>query len=148
VPATAGSATSGLAPPSGWQALPQLSSAARTAAAGVGVAGSEAWGDTARGCYAVWIALRGAGATTDKMAEQLLASVAREPGIAVRDVIKPIAGAEPGLLSLSFERAAYHGRLRASLARDGRISALTCFWNQREPTACGEACTQLIGSLR
>jgi len=151
--ATNGSAAakSGLVPPVGWQAVPQLAATVKEEATGTSVLGSEAWGDLARGCYAAWIALRGRGDSVDKMADQLLQSVATEPalaGIAVRDVVKPTAGAEQGVLSLSFERALYHGKLRATLVRDGRIAALACFWNQREPTACGQTCTQLIGTMR
>jgi hypothetical protein len=51
------------------------------------------------------------------------------------------------VLSLAFERAPYHGKLRAQLAKDGAITALACFWNDREPAACAAGCTAMIGSM-
>jgi len=141
---------SGLAAPIGWQPLPPLAAAARQAA-GVTVLGSEAWADTTRGCYASWLAMRGAGAAPDRLAEQLLKSITGEPtlaGVTVRDVVKPSAGADNGVLAFGFERGVYRGKVRAMLARDGKVVALACFWNQREPAACEQACTHMIGSMR
>ena len=144
---------SGLTPPPGWQALPSLASAATDAAkhSGITVDAAEAWGDTARGCYAGWIAFRGSGGAIDVMADQLVRSLSAEPalgGIAIRDVQKPQAGAKTGALVLAFDVARYRGRLRANLASDGKIAALACFWNQREPAACEQACSALVGSMR
>jgi hypothetical protein len=144
---------SGLTPPADWKPLPSLATAARDAAKHdrITVDGAEAWGETARGCYAAWVALRGGGGAPDAMAEQLVRSLSAEPalvGLVVRDVVKPAGGAASGVLSLSFERALYRGKLRASLAKDGTIAALACFWNQREPVACEQACTALLGSMR
>src|SRR5690606_38982504 len=107
---------SGLTPPPGWQPLPSLQTAATQAAKrdGITVDAVEAWGERARGCYAAWIALRGGGGAPDAMAQQLVASLSVDPalvGIAVRDVIKPEAGAASGVLALSFERGLYRGRL-------------------------------------
>lgn len=147
---SAGVASSGITPPAGWQPLPALAAAARQAA-GVSVAGSEAWADTTRGCYAEWLAMRGPGASAAKLADQLLKSVTAEPalaGITIRDLVKPAAGADNGLLAFAFERGAYRGRLRAQLGSDGKIVAFACFWNQREPATCEQACTHLIGSMR
>lgn len=144
---------SGLVPPSGWQPLPALATAAMDAAKGAGLQldGVEAWGETARGCYAAWLALRGASGAPDVMADQVVTSLSAEPalaGIVVRDVIEPAAGAKTGVLSLTFQRALYHGKLRATLASDGRVEALACFWNQREPVACEQGCATLFGSTR
>lgn len=144
--------TSGLTPPAGWVALPQLATATTAAIAAdhVALVGSEAWGDLARGCYAAWVAVRGRGAAADVMATQLLASVRNDvTGIAIRDLVQPAAGTDHGTLSFAFDRATYHGRLRAELTTNqGSIVALACFWNQREPTACAGACTSLLGSMR
>src|SRR5262245_57125084 len=71
-PGSGSAAHSGITPPAGWQALPALAMAARQADA------AEAWGDTARGCYAAWVTLRGKGAAVDKMTEQLIQSVSSE----------------------------------------------------------------------
>lgn len=151
--ATPVSGGSGLTAPAGWQALPLVAKAAGDAAkaSGISVDGTEAWGETARGCYAMWIALHGGGRAPDAMADQLVLSVKSEPallGLLVHDVAKPAAGAKSGVLSLGFERGVYRGMLHASLVSDGHIAALACFWNQREPAACEEACKNLVGSIK
>ena len=144
---------SGLTPPQGWQSLPALAKTATDAAkeTGIVVDATEAWGETSRGCYAAWIALRGGGGAPDGMAEALVKSLSIEPalfGIIVRDVVKPAPGAKTGVLSFTFERGLYQGKLRATLADDGKIAALACFWNPREPIACEQGCAQLVGTMR
>jgi hypothetical protein len=52
------------------------------------------------------------------------------------------------VLSLGFDRGIYRGMLRATLAKDGGIAALACFWNQREPAACEQGCKGLVGSMK
>lgn len=135
------SATSGLTAPVGWIAIPALATAATTAAKGDGVTvdGAEAWGDPARGCYGVWLALHGDGAS----AEQVLAGFATEP-ITTTNVVKPETG--DGLVSMTFTRGPYRGRVRARIAA-GKITTLACFANEREPVACEAACTALLGGL-
>jgi len=63
----------------------------------------------------------------------------------IKDVAAP--SGDEGLLTLAFERGDHRGRLRARLG-GGRITALACFANQREPLACEAACTALLGGLR
>jgi len=151
--ASEASSGSGITPPEGWRALPSLAQAAAEAArtAHVTLDGVEAWGETSRGCYAAWFALRGSGGAPDAMAQQLVASLSADPalfGIVLRDVQKPAPGGKTGVMILAFERGLYRGTVRASLATDGKIAALACFWNQREPAACEQACAPLLGSLR
>ena len=55
---------------------------------------------------------------------------------------------EAGVLSLSFTRPPYRGKLRAPIAKTGAIAMLACFWNVREPIACEAACSQLLGSMK
>ncbi|MFN0251615.1 MAG: hypothetical protein ACKV2T_32365 [Kofleriaceae bacterium] len=111
---------------------------------GVSVVGSEAWGDTARGCYAVWLKLSGGAGST----EQVLAGIASEK-LETKDIATPVAkdgtGGD-GLISLAFTKPGYAGRLRARMESNG-ITALACFANEREPLACETACTALLGSL-
>ena len=135
---------SGIHPPAGWQALPSVAAAARTAAGagGVTVDGVEAWGDPAMGCYAVWLALHGAGGGPEALAEQILAGLAAEK-VTASEVVQP--GSEPVLVA-TLERAPYRGKLRARLG-DGRISALACLANPREPLACAAACAPLLGAV-
>lgn len=136
---------SGISAPPGWQALPQLATAAKDALGkGVTVDGAEAWGEPARGCYAVWLAVAAKG-DTEAIAGHIIEGFATPAlKIAVRDVVKP--GAD-GVLALAFERAPYRGRLRAKIGGD-RVAALACFDNRREPKACEDACTSLLGVLR
>jgi len=136
---------SGIKPPAGWQALPSVAASARTAASATGVTidGAEAWGQPAMGCYAMWIALHGGGGGPDALTEQVLAGIAAEK-IEVRDVVKP---SDDGVLSLAIERKPYRGRLRARL-QDGRIAALACVANEREPAACETACKALLGAVQ
>lgn len=142
--------TSGLTPPAGWKPLPELATAATEAAksTSITVEAVEAWGEPARGCYAAWMALRGASGSPSAIADPMLASLAAElPGLTVSDVVKPDPNnADAGVLSLSFTRPPYRGKLRAPISKTGAIGVLTCFWNGREPVACEAACNQLIGS--
>ncbi|MGN6105749.1 MAG: hypothetical protein ACTHU0_11635 [Kofleriaceae bacterium] len=146
-PVRATSATSGISAPAGWQALPAIAEASRAAiGTSVAVEGAEAWGEPAMGCYAVWLAVRGgaADAPADRVAADVLAGFAARPGIALTDVVAPTGGA--GVLAASFARPPYRGRLRAQLG-GGRITALACFANVREPVACEAACTGLLDRI-
>ncbi|HUJ58938.1 MAG TPA: hypothetical protein VLX92_10610 [Kofleriaceae bacterium] len=138
----AGAAPHKLDLPAGWRALPALAAAVGKAADG---ATAAAWGEPARGCYAVAFDVRGPAAAADALADQLIAALPKQ--IAVHDVARPAAGADRGVLAFSFEGGGYHGRVRAQLARDGSIGAATCFWNDREPAACSTACQSLLGRL-
>ena len=64
---------SGLTPPAGWQALPEIATAVGAAARaeGVTVDGAEAWGEPAMGCYAAWVSLHGDGATSQQVMKGL-----------------------------------------------------------------------------
>ncbi|MBL9019528.1 MAG: hypothetical protein JNL83_35390 [Myxococcales bacterium] len=124
-------AASGVKVPAGWTVLPAL-------AAQTGVPNAEAWGDPARGCYAVWFHLQGSGAT----AEAVLAGLAAEQ-IATSDLVKPEAD---GIVAATFAKGAYTGRLRARIA-DGAITTLACFANRREPKSCELPCTTVLGAL-
>ena len=122
-------------PPAGWMPLPILASAARTQIDG---ARAEAWGEPAMGCYAATLTFAQRGATS-----ALLADV--QKSVSVHDVVAPTTPA--GVLAFAFEKAPYKGRVRATL--DGKtVTALACFWNDREPAACEAACTGMIGSMR
>ena len=144
--------TSGLTPPAGWKPLPELATAATDAAkhANVTVDAAEAWGEPARGCYAAWVAIRAGGGLPSSIADPMIASLSAElPGLVVADIVKPDAKTPvAGVLSLSFTRPPYRGKLRAPIAKTGAIAVLACFWNVREPVACEAACSQLIGSMK
>ena len=118
-------------PPPGWIAIPSVASAARGAVTG------DAWGEPAMGCYAVAVSF----AAHD--AKALLAEV--RASVSIRDVVEPPA--QGGVLAFAFDKAPWQGRVRAVIAT-GEVTALACFWNDREPVACEAACVGVLGSLK
>jgi len=140
-PAAAAAAPAGpAAHPAGWRQLPAIASAVAAAARadGVAVDATDAWGEPARGCYAVWLALRGGSAGAAALADQVLGSVA---GLAPTEVVRPIG--PDGTLAFGFARPPYRGRVRARVGA-GRIAAVACFANQREPLTCDAACRGVL----
>ena len=153
-PTAPANAPSGITAPTGWAGLPELAQAVRdaTKAEGVTVDGVEAWGETARGCYAVWFALAGSGANADAV----IAGLAAEK-LATSNVVKPESG--DGITAVTFASTphpkgagspggslAFTGRLRVRTL-DGKLTALACFANQREPLTCDAPCTSLLGAI-
>ncbi|MBA3394230.1 MAG: hypothetical protein H0T89_16400, partial [Deltaproteobacteria bacterium] len=86
---------SGMKPPAGWQALPDVAAAARTALGTVRIEGVEAWGEPARGCYAVWMSVRGSGGA-QAIGNQILASLGGDPTAVPSDAAAP-GSAAPGI---------------------------------------------------
>ena len=127
--------------PTGWLPEPAL---ATTAAAQLPGATAQAWGEPAMGCYAAALTFSGGGAPAT-LGKALLDDVRKV--VAVREVVEPVAGATSGVLAFAFDKTPYRGRVRANLG-GGSVSALACFWNDREPAACEAACTAMIGSMR
>ncbi len=134
-------ARSGITAPAGWATLPDLATAVTgaTSVSGVTIEGVEAWGETARGCYAVWFALTGAGANADAV----IAGLAAEK-LATSNVVKPEG--ETGVTSLAFAKPPYTGRLRVR-TESGKLTAIACFANDREPQSCDVPCTALLGAV-
>ena len=138
-------APSSVAHPEGWKQLAPMAAAAGAAARadGVTIDSVDAWGEPAHGCYAVWLELHGGSADAPALADQVLAGIGRTAATAltVSDVVKPTAAT--GVLTLAFTRLPYRGRVRAQLGK-GRIAAVACFANEREPLACQAICAQLL----
>ena len=142
--------TSGIEMPPSWTAQPVIVAAAKAALAKTTIDGIEAFGEPAMGCYSLWMSVRESGTAKD-LAEQIVRGLAapadkKPPArkLDVKDVVKPQT--DEGVLSLAFETAPYKGRLRARLGK-GRIVALACWASPREPLACEQACTTLLGAL-
>jgi hypothetical protein len=100
----------------------------------------------------VWLEVHGGTAGAPALADQVLASLrdaamvrgtARRPELIVEEVAAPSTPA--GVLAFRFTRAPYRGRVRAQLG-GGRIAAVACFGNQREPALCDADCAALIGA--
>jgi hypothetical protein len=129
---------SALQVPAGWQPLPEIAAAAGEAARGEGVTieSAQAWGETAMGCYALALKVRGAKIAPADVERELRASL---PGVTIKD---PIVGGDS--VSLVFERANYSGVLGVRVMDTGALAATACFWNEREPKACGTACAGIL----
>lgn len=127
-------------PPAGWVPMPQLATAATGA---IGGSTADAWGEPAMGCYAAIVTFSAKG-KAGGIAKALRTQV--ESAVKVSDVVEPAATAETGVLAFAFEKAPYRGRARVSI--DAGVTALACFWNDREPDACAAACTALIGGMK
>lgn len=134
---------SGITPPPGWQRLEAAETAARLAATApdIEVTGVQAWAEPARGCYALWLSLRGSGGDPEAIARDVAVGLTAAK-FTVGD--KPVVD---GLLELAIERAPYRGRLRARLG-DGTLAGVACVANQREPAACEAGCKSLLGAIR
>jgi hypothetical protein len=131
--------------PAGWKSLPALGTAAQKAAAaeGVTVEGGEAWGDPAMGCYAVWLALGNASGDAGAIARQVIDGLAAAK-VETSEVSAPTG--DEGVLALRFGQGNLKGRMKAKLG-SGKIAALACFANQREPKSCEAACTTMLGAI-
>lgn len=151
--------------PAGWKQLPAISSAVAAAvrADGVTIDAVDAWGEPARGCYGVWLELHGGTGAAIALADDALASLQRAAGptglhrraagsgapaaigspgpLVIDEVVKPTTA--EGVLAFRFTRSPYRGRVRAQLGR-GRVAAIACFGNQREPVDCEARCARVI----
>lgn len=124
-----------------------MAAAAKTALGKTAVDAIEAFGEPAMGCYSLWMTGRASGKATDA-AEQLVRGLMddkkQKRKLEIKDVVKPVG--EAGVLSLGFETPPYKGRLRARFG-EGKLVALACWWSQREPVACEQACTTILGAV-
>jgi hypothetical protein len=135
--------------PSTWIELPDVARAAITAAAaveGVTVA-SAAWGDPALGCYLLAIDLRGAGrdrlqVIVDRLGWHLDAQAA------MHEWRPPAAQAEPADVTGRMTVGGLTGGFRGVVSVDARslprAGLAACFYNDREPGECEQACAALL----
>lgn len=139
-PAAAPLAAPHAAAPTGWTQLPAMAAAVAAAASDPATASvaTDAWGDPATGCYAIWLDLHAAAGDAPALAEQVLGQLT---GLTVGARVKPTTA--DGELTFNFARPPYRGRLRAQLGH-GRVAATACFGNQREPVACDTICTRVL----
>ena len=133
-------AASGIKPPAGWTPQPAIVAAAKQALGKTPVDDIEAFAEPSMGCYAIWMGLRSSGGAKE-LGEQVLKGLDK---LTVKDVVKP--STDTGVLSLTFEKAPYEGRMQARLST-GSIKGLACWWSKREPIACAQACAMLIGGM-
>jgi hypothetical protein len=69
------------------------------------------------------------------------AGAARAEELTFSELVTPSSTSD--VLTFAFARPPYRGRVRAQLGA-GRLTALACFGNQREPATCEPACTRLL----
>ena len=131
---------------SDWEPLPAIATAIAAAATvdGIVVDTASAWGETARGCYGVMLVLHSgsSGASATSIADDIIASLSSDTAILVRDVVR---SDDDAVLSLTFERGLFRGRLRTHVT-GGEITAAACFANDRERAGCELACTGFLAA--
>jgi hypothetical protein len=135
--------------PATWIELPEVARAATTAAAAVeGVAlAAAAWGDPAFGCYVLALDLRGARrdrlqVVVDRLGWHLDAQAA------MHEWKPPTAQAEPadvtGRMTVGGLTGAFRGVLSVDARSLPRAGLAACFYNDREPRECEQACAALL----
>ncbi len=138
--------------PDGWRSLPEVA-AAGAAAAGVIAGGRaithlETWGDPGLGCFVTIVEVASTRAVeVAEIADQLRAALTTT--LAIDDWA---ATAGPNVeVSGTVARGRMRGRVRGRLiaAASGTVHATVaaCFYNDREPARCQDACGRLLATL-
>jgi hypothetical protein len=150
----------GIDVPPEWTELPAVghaaAGAARAAAPGVEAHG-HAWGDPARGCYLAIVEVHGLRPDSiDHLRRELERSLTGR--LDLGEWTSTPDAEDRAVLGASFSWRGPHagdprisGSFRAYLALDSRriahARAATCFYNEREPTLCDDACAPLLVML-
>jgi hypothetical protein len=112
--------------PAHWHELPAVVHAVTGALAPATVDHIAAWGEA------------------EVVRDEVMGSLRADPRLAGL-VVHATAVRADGGSDVTFERAPYHGTLRATPATTGEVELFTCLWNEREPATCTAACNQLLG---
>lgn len=173
-PAPATSATQPLAIPASWQELPEAGHVVEQALEKANLRGAKvaAWGDPARGCYAIRVAAREEGAKLAQVEAGLRKGFGAPPaqpsaagGAAASDAsgagssastegsvgsaVPSAANAGSAELQLTLPPP-HTGAVRARLRDDGaatRLTAAVCFFHARYPEQCRAHCERALASL-
>lgn len=142
----------GIDVPADWKELPEVAAAAVAAARGIledVVTHGHAWGEPSRGCYLAVVELHG-------KRRDSIASLKKELEATVGAGVE-ITGwtSSPDAEDSSEVEARFtgtlSGQLRAHLVLDRQriphALAAACFYNDRQPAACENACTPLLAML-
>ena len=164
--ASAPAAAAKLAIPASWRELPEVVHAVDESLAAAKLLGAQvaAWGDPARGCYAIQLAAKERGRHVAQMEAGLRKGFGAPPAPATGSAAagstgsaspaspatKP-AAANPSSaeLTLSLEKP-MPGSLRARIRDDGestRLAAAVCFFHARYPEQCRRHCERALASL-
>lgn len=158
-----------LAVPASWKPMPEASRAMeeKLTAAKLANATTAAWGDAARGCYAIQISAMERAVRLADVAAGLRAGFGlpaekeAAPGSASGSAGSAAAGsagpggdvppANAGSADLQFQVAPpLTGTMRVRLRDDGaatRLSAAACFYHPRYPEQCQRHCERALSSL-
>lgn len=157
-----------LAVPASWKPMPEASRAMeeKLGAAKLANATTAAWGDAARGCYAIQISAMERAVRLADVAAGLRAGFGLPPeqaapaGSAAGGEGRAAGGAEAsskvppanaGSAELQFQVAPpLTGTMRVRLRDDGaatRLSAAACFYHPRYPEQCQRHCERALSSL-
>jgi hypothetical protein len=143
----------GIDVPADWKELPEVAATAVTAARGVlddATVHAHAWGEPSRGCYLAVVELHGK--RRDSIAtlkKELQASVGE--GVELTDWTTSPDAEDSSQVEARFTGKGLTGQLRVQLILDRQriphALAAACFYNDREPATCENACTPLLAML-
>lgn len=147
-----------LAVPASWRPMPEAVHAVEESLAAAKMAGAQvmAWGDPARGCYAIHVV----GKEKGRHVAQMEAGLRKGFGAPPKPVPKEGSGGSAGSgsaaanpssaeITLTLEKP-LPGGLRARLRDDGestRLAAAACFYHARYPEQCRRHCERALASL-
>ena len=142
----------GIDVPAEWKELPEVAAAAVTAArevVGDVTVHAHAWGEPSRGCYLAVVELHGtARDTIESLKKELEASVG--DGVELTAWTTSPDAEDTSQIDARFT-GEMSGQLRAHLMLDARrvphALAAACFYNDRQPAVCENACTPLLAML-
>jgi len=145
VPPAAGGARAAewVAVPSDWRPLAELAPApaAPESPARVSVGSRRAYGDPARGCYALVQEVTAASRGFDE--RRAMEALGRDLAAAGFTIGPDAAG-------LRFAGRGFEGRLRATATSPGAdriaVRSVACFYNDREPDQCRRMCDGILDS--
>ena len=144
----------GIDVPAAWQELPAVAEAA-TAAARAVIEGvdvhAHAWGEPSRGCYLAVVGLTGQRSDSiPNVVKGLQVAVAE--GVDVEEWTSTPDAEDHAELGARFVGKGMTGQLRVSLVLDARriprALAAACFYNDRQPGVCENACTPLLAMMK
>lgn len=146
----------GIDVPAGWKELPEVGAAATAAAADILAKGAEvhthAWGEPSRGCYLAIVDAKGAQRdTTRNFLDELQTSLASHVAVTEWSTSPDSEDTAEVNARFSAQLAGMTGRARVLVALDGRklphAVAAACFYNDRQPAVCDNACVPLLAQL-
>jgi len=138
--------------PAGWQVLPEVGAtgvaAARATVRSRATTRAQTWGDPGLGCFVTIVDVTGARPTQlAEVAEELRGVLAAT--LAVEDWS---TGGGPSIeVGGAISKGSMRGRVRARLVAEPsgvpHAAVAACFYNQREPARCQDACTRVLATL-